>query len=175
MILDGKIVVVTGGLGLIGKELVADIGRKGGTAINADIGVATSLRDRTLELDITNDDSVQSGIDRIVKEYGRIDGWVNNAYPRTKDWGTKFEEINPDSWRANVNMQLNSYFVCSQKALKVMASKSKGRWSTSRPSTALSVTTLACMRSMEAPRRRLIRPLREAGEFYPLPGFLLWP
>ena len=74
-------------------------------------------------MDITDDKSVQSALDLIVAEFGRIDGFVNNAYPRTTDWGTKFEDINPDSWRANIDMQLNGYFVCCQKALKVMANR----------------------------------------------------
>ena len=38
MILKDKIIIVTGGSGLIGKELVEDIKRKGGLPINADIG-----------------------------------------------------------------------------------------------------------------------------------------
>jgi NAD(P)-dependent dehydrogenase (short-subunit alcohol dehydrogenase family) len=126
MILKDKIIIVTGGSGLIGKELVADINRKGGIAINADIGVETNLENGSIKMDITNDDSIQKGIDLIVKTFGRIDGLVNNAYPRTKDWGTKFEDLDPDSWRANVNMQLNSYFVCSQKVLKVMEIQRSG-------------------------------------------------
>lgn len=121
MILNDKIIIVTGGSGLIGKELVKDINRKGGKAINADIGVETNLQNGTLQMDITDDHSIRNGINTIKLEFGRIDGLVNNAYPRTKDWGTRFEDIDPQSWRANVNMQLNSYFVCSQEVLKVMA------------------------------------------------------
>jgi NAD(P)-dependent dehydrogenase (short-subunit alcohol dehydrogenase family) len=126
MILNDKIIIVTGGSGLIGKELVADINRKGGKAINADIGVETNLQAGTIQMDITDDHSVQTGINQIVAKFGRIDGLVNNAYPRTKDWGTKFEDIEPESWRANVDMQLNSYFVCCQKALKIMVEQNSG-------------------------------------------------
>ena len=126
MILKDNIIIVTEGSGLIGKELVVDINRKGGKVINADIGVETNLQSGTLQMDITNDHSIQTGINLIVEEFGRIDGLVNNAYPRTKDWGTKFEDIDPESWRANVDMQLNSYFVCCQKVLKIMAAQNSG-------------------------------------------------
>ena len=126
MILKDKIVLVTGGSGLIGKELVADISRKGGKAINADIGVKTNLQSGTILMDITNDSSIQNGIDLIVEEFGRIDGLVNNAYPRTKDWGTKFEDIDPQSWCTNIDIQLNSYFVCSQKVLGIMTVQNSG-------------------------------------------------
>jgi NAD(P)-dependent dehydrogenase (short-subunit alcohol dehydrogenase family) len=126
MILNDKIIIVTGGSGLIGKEIVADINRKGGKAINADIGVESNLHAGTIQMDITNDDSVQTCIDQIVAEFGRIDGLVNSAYPRTKDWGAKFEDIDPESWRANMDMQLGSYFVSCQKTLMIMAKQKKG-------------------------------------------------
>src|SRR3989339_1466780 len=126
MILKDKIILVTGGSGLIGKELVADINSKGGKAINADIGVETNLLDNTLQMDITNDESIQKGVDLTMKEFGKIDGLVNSAYPRTKDWGAFFEDIQPESWRKNVDMQLNSCFVICQAVLKVMATQNKG-------------------------------------------------
>lgn len=124
--LKNKLIVVTGGSGLLGKEIVADIYRKGGKAINADIGVDTNLQNGTLQMDITNDVSIQKGIDLIVTEFGRIDGLVNSAYPRTTDWGNKFEEIKPDSWRKNVDIQMNSYFVISQFVLKQMKIQKSG-------------------------------------------------
>jgi NAD(P)-dependent dehydrogenase (short-subunit alcohol dehydrogenase family) len=126
MILKDKIIVVTGGSGLIGKGLIADICRKGGKAINADIDVKTNLENGLLRMDITDDDSVEAGMNHIFKVFGQIDGLVNNAYPRTKDWGTRFEDINPDSWRENVNMQLNGYFVCCQKVLRFMVMQNSG-------------------------------------------------
>lgn len=126
MILNNKIIIVTGGSGLIGRELVADINRKGGKAINADLGVETNLLNGTIQMDITNDDSIQTCMGLIVAEFGRIDGLVNSAYPRTTDWGTKFEDIDPDSWRRNVDMQLNSCFICCQKVLKIMATQQSG-------------------------------------------------
>ncbi len=42
------------------------------------------------------------------------------------DWGTKFEEINPASWRSNVDMQMNSCFVVCQKVLKHMKRQQNG-------------------------------------------------
>lgn len=121
MILKNKIIIVTGGSGLIGKEIIADIRRKGGTTINADICVETDIQNGLLKIDVTNDNSIEFGIQTVVSHFGRIDGLVNNAYPRTSDWGAKFEAIDPDSWRRNVDIQMNSYFVFCQKALKQMA------------------------------------------------------
>jgi NAD(P)-dependent dehydrogenase (short-subunit alcohol dehydrogenase family) len=126
MNLEDKIVLVTGGSGLIGRELISNINENGGIAINADIGLDTDLESGNLFMDITDDNSIRAGIDALIEEYGHLDGLVNNAYPRTKDWGDKFEEIKPASWRANIDMQLNSYFVCSQEVLKIMSQQKSG-------------------------------------------------
>jgi NAD(P)-dependent dehydrogenase (short-subunit alcohol dehydrogenase family) len=126
MSLDNKIVLVTGGSGLIGRELVKDINCCGGRAINADVAVETDLKNGTLFMDVTKDSSIHDGLKMIVDEYGHIDGLVNNAYPRTQDWGDKFEDIDPASWRVNIDMQLNSYFVCSQLVLKIMDNQKSG-------------------------------------------------
>lgn len=124
--LNNKIIIVTGGSGLIGRALIADIRRKNGLAINADINIDTNLDAGLMRTDITSDSSIQDTIDKVLEKYGRIDGLVNNAYPRTNDWGTPFEEISPESWRKNIDMQLNSYFVFCQKVLKVMAKSNGG-------------------------------------------------
>jgi NAD(P)-dependent dehydrogenase (short-subunit alcohol dehydrogenase family) len=125
MILKNKVIIVTGGSGLIGSEIIKDISAKGGIAINADISVATNLENKTAYIDITSEKSVESIIEIIYKKFGRIDGLVNNAYPRTKDWGTSFEEMTYDSWRKNVDMQMNSVFLLIQKIAPLLM-KSKG-------------------------------------------------
>ena len=126
MILKDKIIIVTGGSGLIGKAIVSDIYKKGGVPINIDLAVESDLIKGTLKADITNDASIKDVVTKIISEFGRIDGLVNNAYPRTKDWGTKFEDIDPDSWRKNVDMQMNSYFVFCQTVLEHMKSAQSG-------------------------------------------------
>lgn len=126
MILKNKVIIVTGGSGLIGKEIVDDIKRKGGIPINADLLVNTNLREGAIKMDITDDTSIKIGCSKIIKEFGRIDGLVNNAYPRTNDWGNKFEDISPSSWRKNVDIQMNSYFVLSQTVLKEMKQQKSG-------------------------------------------------
>ncbi|GHV80889.1 SDR family oxidoreductase [Spirochaetia bacterium] len=126
MILKDRVIIVTGGSGLIGREIIADVTRKGGIALNADIAVATDLTKNTVAVDISDETSVQNAIDMVIEKWGRIDGLVNNAYPRTKDWGVFFEDIPLDSWRKNVDYQLNSCFVFCQKVLKIMAEQKIG-------------------------------------------------
>lgn len=123
--LKGKIIIVTGGSGLLGKEIIKDLETKGATAINADINVGTDFEKNTLSVDITSEESIVKAIKLVTDFYGKIDGLVNNAYPRTKDWGTKFEDITYESWQKNVDMQMNTTFLFIQKIMPELL-KTKG-------------------------------------------------
>lgn len=107
MILKDKVVVVTGGAGLIGRGFIEAIIRHGGIGIIADIDLAAAeaakntiyqnLKDEYLnvdsifciELDITSKASLESAITTLHSHFGKIDALVNNAYPRTAMWGKK--------------------------------------------------------------------------------------
>lgn len=126
MTLKDKVIIVTGGSGLIGRECVKDACMKGAIVINADIMEETDLDNGTYKLDMSSDESILNLVDSVYKKYGRIDGVANVAYPRTKDWGAFFENIELDSWRKNVDMQLNSCFLLCQKVLEIMKEQGYG-------------------------------------------------
>ena len=115
--LKGKVIIVTGGSGLLGREIVSDLILKGAVAINSDINEDTDLNNNTFKIDITIEKSIIDSIEIISKYYGKIDGLVNNAYPRTEDWGTKFEDIRYESWQKNVDIQMNTTFLFIQKLM----------------------------------------------------------
>jgi NAD(P)-dependent dehydrogenase (short-subunit alcohol dehydrogenase family) len=126
MILKDKVVIVTGGSGLLGKAFIEELKQEGAITINADINVESDLKLGTYHVDITKPTEISQAVEEIRLYFGKIDGLVNNAYPRTKDWGAKFEDINPESWAQNVDMQMNSYFVFCQEVLKVMDEQKSG-------------------------------------------------
>lgn len=135
--LEGKIAVVTGGAGLIGRELVKGLAEAGATTIIAEIDknngrkAAAQFQKHRLNvifkyLDITKEKCVSDLIDFIDRKYGRLDAWVNNAYPKTTDWGALFEDILVRSWKKNVDMHLNGYFICCQKVAEYMKKRRYG-------------------------------------------------
>jgi NAD(P)-dependent dehydrogenase (short-subunit alcohol dehydrogenase family) len=124
--LKDKIVVVVGGNGLLGKEFIKQIAASGGFAINADIHVETDLEKGTFQCNITEENSIKDLIAAVLKKHGRIDGWVNTAYPRTKDWGQGIDDIDFESWRQNVDLHMNSYFISSKLAVDAMLPNKKG-------------------------------------------------
>ena len=125
MTLKDKVIIVTGGGGLLGKEFIKNLKSKGAIAINADINIKTDYEKNNLFVDITSKDSIVEAIKNIISVYGKIDGLVNNAYPRTNDWGEKFEDIKYESWQMNVDMQMNTTFLFIQKVMPELL-KTKG-------------------------------------------------
>jgi len=136
-LLTDKIAVVTGGAGLIGREVVKGLAQAGAKVYIADINEKESvklekqnknldLNAKWMELDINDANSIKSCIGKIVEEDGRIDIWINCAYPRTSDWSDKFEDIKYESWKKNVDMHLNGYFLCCQQIAKQMKKQKKG-------------------------------------------------
>lgn len=125
MSLTNRIIIVTGGNGLLGKAFIDDIHKKGGIAINMDINTKTDIDCNRIKFDITSDESIEHAINLIYEKYGKIDGLVNNAYPRTKDWGNSFEDVMPESFTKNLDMQLGRIFAISKPVLEIMK-KQKG-------------------------------------------------
>lgn len=126
MMLENKIILVTGGSGLLGRSFIEDINKKGGIAINLDINNINDIDNNTLNLDVTCDKSIEESLELIMNKYSRIDGLVNNAYPRTLDWGNKFEDIKTKSFSDNVDMQLSRIFAISKPVLDIMKKQKSG-------------------------------------------------
>lgn len=125
--LKDKVVVITGGAGLIGQEFVKAVVEHDGIAIMADInnsvGLATEAKLRQelasknicfVGLDITAKSSIQSMLDELHDRYGRIDALVNNAYPRNKNYGRRFFDVEYTDFCENLSLNLGGYFLMSQ-------------------------------------------------------------
>ena len=124
--LENKIIIVTGGNGLLGSAIVERIKSEGAFCINFEINNKTNDDLSNVRCDITDENSIDDALNLIIAKYNRIDGLVNNAYPRTKDWGNKFEDVSLDSWRQNVDWQMNSYFYISQQVAIQMGKQKNG-------------------------------------------------
>lgn len=126
--LKDKVVVITGGAGLIGQEFVKTVIAQHGIAIIADINekVGTQVQEKLchelhsssidfVPLDITAKDSITAMIDVLHGRYGRIDALVNNAYPRNKNYGRHFFDVEFTDFCENLNLNLGGYFLTSQQ------------------------------------------------------------
>lgn len=117
--IQNKVIVVTGSSGLLGQHIVESLRNQGAIVFEADIHFK-GMTSFCIQMDITSEEAVKEAIKKVLDVYGKIDGWVNNAYPRTKDWVNKLEHIPIESWRKNVDMHMNGYFICSRIAMEQM-------------------------------------------------------
>ncbi len=124
--LKDKVIIVTGGAGLIGQHIVDKCLQDGAIVIDVDINNKTNWEAGKYGCDLTDKDSIIKLVEEVFKKYGKIDGLVNNAYPRTFDWGAKFEDISYESWQKNIDMQLNCVFLLTQHVLVHMKQEKQG-------------------------------------------------
>lgn len=127
LVCKDKVVVVTGGAGVIGRCFVRGIAEQGGIAVAADVDLASAVRfanESIFEgtgrveasyLDITDKDAICTLIGELQQRYGRIDAVVNNAYPRNQNYGRKLEDVSYKDFCENVNSHLGGYFLVAQQ------------------------------------------------------------
>ena len=122
--LKNKVIVITGGAGLIGKEFVKAVREQNGVAIIADIFESINLKqlgfnnlDKIdyIQMDITSKESIKKAIGILDKKYGRIDAIVNNAYPRNRNYGKHFFDVEYQDFVENIGLNIGGYFLASQQ------------------------------------------------------------
>lgn len=127
MNLDGKLIVITGGSGFLGKSFIDAISKAGGKCIILDI-VAPSTKTDFIETDITIGTEVLLAKDKIYRMYGKNpDILINNATIDPKD-GTDdhFEEFNEAQWDLELKVGLKGAMLCSKIFGTEMAKKGSG-------------------------------------------------
>ena len=126
--LTDKIAIVTGGGRGIGKGIALEYARVG-----ANVVVASRNRENLEEVaaeikalgreslvavtDVTIPEQVDNLVKQTVDRFGRIDILVNNAGVGDTLRGGKVEELSPEAWRAAIDLNLTSQFLCSIAAV----------------------------------------------------------
>lgn len=127
-LLKSKVVVITGGAGLLGSEFCASVMAEEGIVIIADFNIEAGLalkeklsRENSkgqvdfVALNITDKASVLEAIQKVSDKYGKIDALVNNAYPRNKQYGRSLMDVEYTDFCDNMNLNLGGYFLVSQQ------------------------------------------------------------
>lgn len=143
--LTGKVAVVTGGAGLLGKEFcrtlveagasvaVVDLNAEQARKVAADL-TANGYPVRAVPADITKPDSVDVLVRSTLKEFGRLDILVNSAGldpkfdPDALKRGItpgRFEDYPLDQWNAALNVNLTGMFLVTQACVKPMLAQGK--------------------------------------------------
>ena len=129
-ILKNKMIILTGGLGFIGKKLTVNLVQNGAKVIVLDIKSFKEFKNiknfRNLEnlnyfrCDVSNLNSLKKILPKILKISKKIDVLINNAAlndsleKKTSLKLSKFENFPEKYWNDSIKANLNSLFLCSQ-------------------------------------------------------------
>ncbi|UDM52718.1 SDR family NAD(P)-dependent oxidoreductase [Cupriavidus sp. MP-37] len=131
--LTGRIVVVTGGGAGIGLGIVKVLAGQGARVVMAECNpagrqVAESLRDADLDVrwvpcDVSDPLSIEDLFSLVSREYGGVDGLVNNAGLTIHE---DFLEASLANLQRMINTNLRSVFLCTQQAARLMKDVGRG-------------------------------------------------
>ena len=128
--LKGKVVVITGGAGLLGLKHAEAVAEFGAIPILLDIKEAPSIYPSFI-VDITDKKAVEKVKDDIISKYGHIDVLINNAAnnPKVETKSKNFgglEDFPLDIWEEDMNVGLTGAFICTQVFGGEMAKQKSG-------------------------------------------------
>ncbi len=142
--LTGRVAVVTGGAGLLGRKHAEAIAAHGGIPILVDLAIADpeqkarqiseafGVEGMGYVTDITNLEQVESLLAAVLTRYGRVDILINNAANNPKmeasssiAW-SRLENFPLKMWEDDLAVGLTGAFVCSRVLGSEMARRNRG-------------------------------------------------
>lgn len=142
MALTGRVALVTGGAGYIGRAVAAGLAELGATVALTDcdgpaceaaaraLGERFPARTLALTADLADEAAVKALPGQVAAELGGLDILVNSAAfvgdSKLSGWAVPFEEQSPDTWRKAIEVNLTAVFVLVQAARPWLETSGKG-------------------------------------------------
>ena len=133
--IKNQVVLLTGGAGRIGsafckgiienrgKLIIGDISKEKGNALERSLQTEHAF---FVEVDTSDTESIKNLIELGKNHFGRIDSAVHCAYPRSKQWGTPFEEVKAKDLSKNLFSQLGGAILFSQQIISYFRDQKSG-------------------------------------------------
>jgi NAD(P)-dependent dehydrogenase (short-subunit alcohol dehydrogenase family) len=135
--LEGKVAIVTGAGGGIGRALAMRLAADGAAVVVADlrnhetaateIARATGARTLGLEVDVASEPGTARMAEEAARAFGRIDILVNNAALFSALEPRPFEEIDAGEWRKVMEVNTLGVFLCCRACVPHMRKAGGGR------------------------------------------------
>jgi NAD(P)-dependent dehydrogenase (short-subunit alcohol dehydrogenase family) len=135
--LKGKVAIVTGAAGGIGKAIVRTLAASGAIVVLNDAYNIQSLENiarelvnenykpMTFQADVSDYQQVTKMVDTVLQKYGRIDILINNAGILRRR--RSIEEIKDEEWNLVMNVNAKGVFNCSKAVIKTMKKQRGGK------------------------------------------------
>ena len=133
--LEGKVAIVTGGAGGIGKAIATRYLKEGATVIIADVKEEL-LKETEAEfkaagydkiegyaINLRNCDEIDAMVAHVKEKYGKLDILVNNAAIQIRGWMTEYKN---EDWQAMMDVNVNAPYYASRAAARVMKEQGSG-------------------------------------------------
>jgi 3-hydroxybutyrate dehydrogenase len=135
MQLEGKVAVVTGAASGIGYAVVHRFAKEGAKVVIADMDrqrsedAAAEIRKATggdalgIAMDVTNEESVETGIERVLREYGALHILYSNAGVQHI---AGVHEVSFSDWKRVIAVHLDGAFLTTRASLRHMYASGQG-------------------------------------------------
>lgn len=128
---DGRVVIITGAAGGLGRAFAQGFAEKGASVVVADIDLArvqetaamltaTGASALAVEVDVTSRKSTDELAQSALAAFGHIDVLVNNAAIYATLARTPFTEIESDEWDRVMNVNVKGTWLCCASVVPVM-------------------------------------------------------
>lgn len=129
MVVEQKVIIVTGAGGGMGKAIIQEQLAKGNIAVGLDISVASlnGLAHDTLrcfEVNVLQEERVNEVFKQIFDEYGRIDGLVNAI--GIAQAAKPIEQVTIEEWNRLMDVNVKSLFITTKTVVPYMKERLKG-------------------------------------------------
>lgn len=133
--LTGRVIVLTGGAGLLGPHYASALTQAGAQVVLWDrrddfVATGAALNQR---VDITDETQVKKAVSKIYDQFGRIDGLINNAAmnpaigsEEAKKQFVPYEEYPIDLWEEELKVNLTGMMICTKTIAPIMMSQRSG-------------------------------------------------
>lgn len=135
-LLDGRVIIVTGGAKGIGLAYCRGLAAEGATVVVADQsdsrGVAAELEDSgaqamSVQVDVSDEAQTEAMAAATVDAYGRVDGLVNNAAFYMAATRAPFWELSADEWDRCFSVNVRGAWLCARAVVPAMRDHRGGR------------------------------------------------
>ena len=133
--LKGQVSIVTGAAMGLGKAMAEALAQGGSNIVIADINISEAqntadelmrnegIKAIAIKMDVTQEDQVNSMVDKVMEQFGRIDVLFNNAGIVINE---KAENTSFENWKKVMDINLNGVFLVSKAVGNLMIQQKKG-------------------------------------------------